>query len=835
MLGTVSVLLEVALILVIVSSIQPLAAYLKLPPVVLLAGVGILLGALSGVIAQIPILNGIGTAAKLFSELPISSEAIIYVFLPLLVFEAGITTDVRRMLEDAAPILILAVIATLLTTAVAAFALWPIAGVSLLTCLVLGTVISPTDPAAVIAIFRDVGAPARLNRLVEAEALLNDAAAIALFAVLLGMIATGGEPDIGLGAREFVTAFAGGAAVGIVAGRLAMAAIPWLRDDRLAEATLSVAVPYLAFIAAQRLFDVSGIVATLVTGLTYSYLGRSRIAPNNWEFLGDLWEQIGFWARSLVFVLAAILIPDLVETVTPYDVLLVIVLVIAALGGRLLILYVLLPPLSWLRLAEPIGRPYKLTIAWGALRGAVTLALALAVTESPIVPQETKHFVAVLATGLLLFTLLVNGTTLRPVIRLLGLDRLTPRDRVLRDQVLAVSYEEVCEAVRGMGQQHGLAATAISAAVAPYEAWIAAANVRGAMEVTLTARARLGIALVALGNQERALVMEMLERRAASLDTVQTLLSTADAVTDGARSGGRLGYLRRAAQALAFRFGFRFAYFLYRRLGVSPLLAARLGERFEMLLSTRLLLAELAEFADSRLRPLFGARIGDLVGKVLGRRARAVAGAAEALRRQYPDYAAQLEARFLRQSALRRELGRYRTMYEDGLIGREVYDDLRRNADDGQGAGPRPRFDLGLDTRQLIGQLDLLSGLNARQLDRVQRLFRTRFTVPGEIIVRAGERGEAVYLIADGAVETQVQGTKLQLGSGDFFGERSLLTGQRRRSHVVALTYCRLLVLRKADFDRFTAENPDVRAAVDRIVETQRDLSDARGEAPAEA
>jgi CPA1 family monovalent cation:H+ antiporter len=694
MLDTVSVLLAVALILVIISSIQPLAAYLKLPPVVLLAGVGIVLGAGSSLVSHIPVFSGLGEAARLFSQFPISSELIIYVFLPLLVFEAGITTDVRRMFEDAVPILILAVIATLLTTAVVGFALWPIAGVSLLTCLVLGTVISPTDPAAVIAIFRDVGAPARLARLVEAEALLNDATAIALFAVLLGMIASGGEPDVGLGAREFVFSFAGGAAVGIIVGRAALVAIPWLRDDRLAEATLTLAVPYLAFIAAQRLFDASGIVATLVTGLTYSYLGRSRISPHSWSFLDDLWEQTGFWARSLVFVLAAILIPALVETVTFYDVFLVFVLAIAAFGGRLLILYVLLPPLSWLRLTEPIGTRYKLTIAWGALRGALTLALALAVTENPIVPYETKHFVAVLATGLLLFTLFVNGTTLRPMIRLLGLDRLSPRDRVLRDQVLAVSYEEVCEAVREMGRQHRLAESAIAAAVAPYEAWIAA-NVRDAMEVALTARARLGIALVALGNQERALVLEIVAHRTASPVTVQTLLGTADAVTDGARSGGRLGYQRCAARALAFGVRLRFAYFLYRRLGISRLLAARLGERFEILLSTRLLLSELAEFNRNRLRPLFDVRICDLVGKVLERRIRSVASAAEALRRQYPEHAAQLEARFLRQSALRRELARYETMYEDGLIGREVYDDLRRSVDEAQMAEPRPRFELG--------------------------------------------------------------------------------------------------------------------------------------------
>jgi monovalent cation:H+ antiporter, CPA1 family len=147
--------------------------------------------------------GGTDVFAGAFAALPVSSATFIYVFLPLLVFEAGIATDVRRVIEDAAPILLLAIVATLVTTAVIGLALWPLAGVPLVVCFLLGAVVATTDPAAVIAIFRGVGAPGRLTRLVEGEALLNDAAAIALFAVLLGMIVAAREPDIGSGLGEF--------------------------------------------------------------------------------------------------------------------------------------------------------------------------------------------------------------------------------------------------------------------------------------------------------------------------------------------------------------------------------------------------------------------------------------------------------------------------------------------------------------------------------------------------------------------------------------------------------------------------------------------------------
>ena len=162
----------------------------------------------------------------MFADLPVSSDTFIYVFLPLLVFEAAITSDVRRMLEDAAPILMLAVVATVVATGVVGVALWPISGLPLVVCLLLGSVVSTTDPAAVIAVFRDVGAPARLTRLVAGEALLNDAAAIVMFAVLLGMIVSGRKPHLGDGAVAFAISFLGGAALGVLAGVLSCSSSP---------------------------------------------------------------------------------------------------------------------------------------------------------------------------------------------------------------------------------------------------------------------------------------------------------------------------------------------------------------------------------------------------------------------------------------------------------------------------------------------------------------------------------------------------------------------------------------------------------------------------------
>jgi CPA1 family monovalent cation:H+ antiporter len=816
MFDTAFVLLVIAALLVVVGFCQPLAAYLKLPPPVLLGVVGVALGGFPSVLSELGWSSRSDPFADIFVELPVSSATFIYVFLPLLVFEAGIVTDVRRTLQDAAPILLLAIVATLITTAVIGFALWPLAEVSLVVCLLLGAVVATTDPAAVITIFRDVGAPARLTRLVEGEALLNDAAAIALFAVLLGMIVSGREPDIGSGLREFFSSFVGGGVLGMVAGRALLAVIPWVRDDRLAEATLTLALAYGVFIAAERLFHVSGVVAVLGAGLTISALGRSRIAPYNWSFLTDLWDQIAFWARSLVFILASILVPRLLGDVGLRDLMLIGVLVLAAFGARILVLFVLVPPLELFKLTQPVSAAYKLAITWGGLRGALTLVLALAATENAALSPEVKRFVAVLATGLVLFTLFVNGTTLRLVIDLLGIARLSARNQVLRDQVLALSYAEVCDSVRDMARDHALTDNAVEEVVRPYQTWIEAANARDANE-RLSERDRLAIALVALANQERVLVLQMRGDRTASSATVQVLLRNGDALVEGARGEGRIGYRRAAEAVLSFPAVFRVAYLLYRHFGIVRFLADRLADRVELLLVMRLLVDRVLRFNRRVLAPMFGDRITELTREIIERRRDRVADAFDALRRQYPDYVAALEIRFLRQSALRQEMGQYRALYEEGLIPQELYDDLQRGIAGASAREPRPRFDIGLDTHRLIEKLELLSGLDEPQLDRVARLLRPRFTVPNERIIHKGDRGDTVFFIASGAVEVVLPAGPVRLGSGEFFGEMALLSGQPRQADITSLTYCRLLVLRKADFEHFMTANPAARDAISRI------------------
>lgn len=802
-------------LLVVVSFMQPLAVKLRLPHSVLLAVVGVSIGFASHILLHSEIY---GVVAKPLTELPVRSTTFLYVFLPALLFQAALTIEVRRMMEDAAAVLLLAVVAVVVATAIIGYGLHLFSPVPLTACLLLGAIVSTTDPAAVVAIFRDLGAPARLTRLVEGEALFNDAAAITLFTFLLGVISTGETPSTHDALIAFALAFAGGAVLGVVAGRVTVWLLPVLRDLPSAEVTLTLALPYLVFAAGESL-HVSGVVGVVAAGLTMSALARPRLSPGSWSHLLALWEQIAYWAGSLVFILASLLVPELLAAMKLSDLGLLAVLIIIALAARAAVLFGLFPLLSTLGLTQAISRPVQLVITWGGLRGAITLALALAVTEHVALSPQIKHFVAVLATGFVLFTLLVNGTTLRPLIRLLKLDRLSPMQQALRRQVMALSLADVRDSLRAEGERYRLSEPVMAAVNAPYDERIAQAAEESQGD-PLSDRGRFTVGLIALADRERELMLDYADQGTVSPHVAERLLRHAGRLADAARSGGRLDYSQVARKQCNYSRGFRFAFFLQRRLRLERPLARRLADRFEGLLVMRLLLTELRRFTGARLALLFGARIAAVLDELLSHRADAIHKALDALRLQYPDYAESLEKRFLRQSALRHELAHWRALHKEGVIGEQLFETLRRETRAAsRSTAARPRLDLRLSFDDLIRRLDFFSGLDKRQRRTLRRLVKPCLVLPGTPIIHRGDTAHRVYFISSGAVEVVAARGRVRLGRGDFFGEIALLKGGLRRADVTALTYCQLLALDRSDFRKFLTKFPKLR---DRIEATAR-------------
>ncbi len=579
MLEVATVVLTIAVLLVVIGALQPLAGRLQVSPTVLLAGVGVAIGAFASFLLYTPLTDSFNEIVAPIVFLPLGSATFIYVFLPLLLFQAALTIDVARMKQDAAPVLLLAIIAVLVTTVFIGFSLSWLFGASIVACLLLGSVVATTDPAAVVGIFRDIGAPARLSRIVEGESLLNDAAAIALFGLLLDMLVRGESLDLAEGSIRFAVGFAGGILLGLVAGKALVIAIRWLKNLKAAETTLTVAAPYIIFIVCDQFFHLSGVVAVVTLGLCVSAWGKTALMPENWQHLHNVWEQVAFWAGSLVFILAAILVPKLIPNVGFRDVLIILSLVVAALAARAIVLFLLLPLLSLARLTKPVGWEYKTVILWGGLRGAVTLALAFSVVENGDLDDDIKRFVAVSATGFVLFTLFVNGTTLRSVIHKLRLDQLTPRDQTLRDHILALSLAGVGHAVREAGERYRLPASSLVPVLDQYKERMSEAALSGSTdpENPLRQGERLVIALVALANRERELILRYHGQQATSPPVLEKLLRHAERIVEAAHGDGRHGYSQAAREVLAFRPSFRLAHFLHRHLRLDVLSGPAVG------------------------------------------------------------------------------------------------------------------------------------------------------------------------------------------------------------------------------------------------------------------
>lgn len=807
----------------LISMLLPLADRLAVPYAVLLAAVGCTIGGLTAIAGNSA---GGGMVADMIGTLDgfnLTSAAFLYIFLPTLLFETALNVDVRRLTEEIAPVLLLAVVGVLVSTAVVGVALWEFSGVALVACLMLAAIVATTDPVAVVAIFRDIGAPHRLTMLVEGESLFNDAAAIALYTLLLAVL-IGEHPANPLaGLTEFVRDFAGGLVAGFIAGRLVIWILPILRDHRLAETTLTIALAYMVFVVSEHYLGVSGVVAVVTAGLAINHGGQRRLSPSSWKSLIRTWEQIGFWASSLIFLLAAMMVPKLLAQAEPTQLWLLAVLVLAAFAARAITLYVLLPLLSATRLAEHVRNDHKLVILWGGMRGAVSLALTLAATENAAIAPDIRNFIGVLATGFVLFTLFLCAPTLRPLMRYLRLDQLSPADIALRDRVMGLYLASIGDDIGKVAHDHHITGQAVEDAARWYARHAEAAATIAEENAQLPLESRLHTSLVILAEREREFYLEYFEARTMSRRAVALLLSQVARLRDAVKSGGAAEYRAAAAETTKFSHHFRFDLWLQRYFGIERPLARALADRLETSLTTRSVVRQLRSFNSNQLSRLFGDGPSETIEAELSGRTELLGRAIDSLMLQYPTYGRALQTQFLTLKALRIEEEKYRQLRAESIVGSEVFNDLmralvhRRNA-----AEARPKLDLGLKRQELVGRVAMFAALDPQKRAKLCRLLRPRLAIPGEVIVRKGDYGGDMFIISSGAVEVRLAPQPVRLGSGAFFGELALLDNQPRNADVVALGYCQLLRLSSRDLNRLMQADDGLRTQIQAVAGERR-------------
>src|SRR5215469_4382609 len=660
MTDTMQTVFSVTALLGLVSLLLPVAERFSIPYAVLLALVGIAIGGVANFPYPYTPVGAIGDVVSWLHNFGLSAESLLYVFLPALLFEAALNVDVRQLSDEVAPVLLLAVIGVIVCTFVVGLALWPISPVGVLACVVLGAIIATTDPVAVVAIFRDIGAPRRLSTLVQGESLFNDAAAIAIYSLTVSMLA-GDRPATPLaGLISFLRDFGGGLVTGYVAGWVITLIIPILRSSRLAEATLTIGFAYVIYIVCDHYLDVSGVVAVAAAALAVSAGGRRRLSPSNWESLVVTWEQLAFWASSLIFLFAAMQTPRLLANASWSDFALLCVLVVAALLARALTLYGLIPMLSFAGIARPIDKNHKLVMLWGGMRGAVSLALALAATENEALPPEIRQFVGILATGFVLFTLLVTAPTMRPLMRLLKISSLAPAEIAVSQRVIGLSLSSIPQEIETVGRQHQISPEIVAEVAKVYGGNGRDPDGAGPEEGELPIELRERVALYVLADREQEFCLEYFESRTVSRRVAASLLAHAARLRDGARSEGVAGYQRAASRILAFNAALRLSRAIHHRLGIARPLARLLGDRFEVQLAARFVLQNVIAFNREQIEEVFGAGPRAAMAGQLDQRFGAIDRAIAALKLQYPTYARQLELQFLARMAARLEEERYR-------------------------------------------------------------------------------------------------------------------------------------------------------------------------------
>jgi monovalent cation:H+ antiporter, CPA1 family len=365
------------------------------------------------------VLAGLGLGAThAIRGLHLTKELLYSVFLPGLVFEAAYHLKLSELRDNARAILALAVPGVLVAIGVTATLLMTSSGFAEVEsgfgwshALVFAALIAATDPIAVVALFKTLGAPPRLTLLVEAESLVNDGTTIVLFTIVYAAV-SGGGISVATGLLEFVEVVGLGLVVGAIVG-LAVSHIIGRVDDPMIEISLTTIAAYGSFVVAEEL-HLSGVIATVSAGMLCGNIAPRGMGPATRVAVESFWNYVAFALNSLVFVLIGleVHIGRLLSEWRP-----ILVAFVAVIGGRAFVVFLATAFLRWTR--EAIPWRWSVVLTWGGLRGALSMVLALAL--DPEFPH--REIIVTMTFGVVLLSIVLQGITTEPLLRVLGLTR----------------------------------------------------------------------------------------------------------------------------------------------------------------------------------------------------------------------------------------------------------------------------------------------------------------------------------------------------------------------------------------------------------------------------